>query len=226
MRNILTQWNALLYYITMPRKQKIVRRARLAKLPWLSIGIALILLIIGVALGNVLQQKIVPPTSQLEIGFASGKQTAQYLAIQTAASGTFTSANSEQGLWLLSLTNVAPRVLLLADRPRREVGSTNLEIFLHKVWNNVSSNSFSTRPPHAVLMIHDTNEEHEEAVVISLLKPEYDQDTGTLIYKTKILGRADPNTLDVMKDKDVTNFPENFDSPVLFIDAINFSGGF
>ncbi len=148
------------------------------------------------------------------------------MIVQTAASGTFTASPSEPETWLLSLSNIAPRVLLFTERPRREVGTTNIETFLNNTWNNPSSNNFNTKPPHAVLLIHDTNEGHEEAVVISLSKPEYNHETGTLIYKTKILGKGDPETLSVMKDKDVTNFPENFDSPVLFIDGISMPVGF
>ena len=206
----------------MPKKSKPVRRPNTHKLHLAPILIAFAVLILGIVIGSSWQRKSETPMA-MDMSHSESKDTT-LLFVQTAASGSFTSANSAQGMYILQLTNVRPSVLMFTDRPRRQVGSVNMDAFLQKAWDIKTPDNYATDPPNAVLMTHDTNEGHEEAVVITLSKPSYDAAAGTLTYMTKILGRTDASQLGVINDKDVSTFPDQFNDPALFIDDFGGAG--
>lgn len=202
--------------------KKPVRRPNTHRLQLAPLVIALAVLVLGIIAGAAWQRK--SDTTPIHLPSIPSQEPTDYLFVQTATGGTFTSANSEMGMYILALNNVSPRVLLYRKGTKDAVGSTNLETFLDK-FNTLGKNNSSDATTNAILITHDTNEGHEEAVALQLSQPTYDRDLGTLIFRTKIIGSADKRTLEVLHDKDISSFPEQFNDPVLFIDTFNTASG-
>lgn len=147
-----------------------------------------------------------------------------FLFVQTAASGRAdinpaagtpnageTPAPAGGASFLLTLEGHTGQTIYFSDRPDRAVGAIPTERFLKGL-------GFSADiPPNAALVAEF--ERGQGVVVLELIEPTWDPDTGTLIYGAEVLEGYEGSTLTpVLADQVAARLPAEFGPSALFID--------
>ena len=138
-------------------------------------------------------------------------QTVTHIFIQQGTGGSF--VNDGSGNYTLTMTDVVPYTIFFADRPARDVGFAPMDKFL-KGFDFGASN-----PPNAAIILPDENET-SDMVVVELTKPQYNNTTGTLTYKARLLKEYSFESVwfqDQISKVDAS-IPERFGRVVLVID--------
>jgi hypothetical protein len=135
----------------------------------------------------------------------SGKEVS-FMFVQEAANGTF--IKNADGNYTLTLLNVVPYTLYFSDRPEQIAGFAPMERFIA---------GFCWRSPNAALSLVDADEE-EDTVILTITKPLYDNETGTLTYTAKILEDLVEDRFSYHISRADAGIPEKFGRAALFID--------
>lgn len=148
-----------------------------------------------------------------------------FLFVQTAGSGTFTP-NPEAGTpeaggtptvgggadYLLTLEGHHGGTVYFSDRPERIFGNAPTQQFLDGL-------GFAPANPPNAALVTQTETGEDEAVVLELLNPSYDESSGTLTYGATILSEYQGEGLThVAAQQQDTELPESFGRASLFID--------
>lgn len=113
----------------------------------------------------------------------------EFLFVQSFASGSLTPKAGEEGVYVLELEQGGGQTIYFSDRPERIVGMVPMQQFLDGLGFTPES------PPNAAL-VAETEQGGEEIIVVELLDPRYDAESGTLTYDVRIL--ADVSQVDMM----------------------------
>lgn len=144
---------------------------------------------------------------------ASDDQTV-YLFVQSVEGGTFTPIDGTD-LYVLELTHAGAATLAFADRPARTVR-------LLPTTEALDAIGFVPEPPNAALVIGPAN---AEVIVLELLEGNYSAESGTLVYRVRLLAEADiPTFAGEMDGLTVIAPPERFGHASLFIDDTALDG--
>lgn len=165
-----------------------------------SICILIILALTGVALGaeNMLNE-------------ADGNDTTTHIFVQEGTNGSFINDGSDN--YTLTMTDVVPYTVFIADRPSRDVGLVPTDAFL--IGFDFSVNN----PPNAAIILSDENET-SDMVAVELTDPQYDNTTNTLTYAAKQLKESsfESGWFQDQKSNVDASIPEIFGRVVLVID--------
>jgi hypothetical protein len=148
----------------------------------------------------------------------SESEESGYLFLQSASSGILKPIG--ESTMVLLLEKVQPSTNYFSNRSSEtepQAGTIPTSTFIES-WNDPNdSNNFSNLPPNAALDVYDSSGEmHSMALVLSV--PVYDASAQTLRYRAKII----ENFSTVFEGREVsTDFPTEFQNPVLFIDNGN-----
>jgi len=147
----------------------------------------------------------------------NGKQIdnpdASLLFVQLATSGTF---QDKDGKKILTFVDVSPTTIYFADRPSRETGSLETDVFISTMWEEGDDN-FADDPPNAALEI--INEIGGPTVfIIELLSATYNPESHIVQYEINILEEATEGLSHYVLFNDI-KFPGTFDDSVLFVDG-------
>ena len=104
-------------------------------------------------------------------------ESAQFLAIQNAQSGTISEINSTS--YTLQLDDLADKIILFSDRPNRIVATQTIEDLVGN-WTR-GEDSFQVDPPNAASVVL-TDDEEDDAFEIELFDPTYDEDEKAIRY--------------------------------------------
>jgi hypothetical protein len=175
---------------------------------------------LGLSLGNrVSAQQATPAT------LAGEGDEPVFLFVQTAVSGRGelnpaagtpevdgTPVPAGGASLLVTLEGHSGQTIYFSDRPDRIVGATPTEQFLDTL-------GFSpTNPPNAALVAEF--QAGQGVVVLELIQPTYDPDTGTLTYGAEVLeGYEGENLTPVLTDQVAERLPAEFGASALFIDG-------
>lgn len=144
--------------------------------------------------------------------------TLQYLFVQSAVSGSFVPSDTEEDIYILSLNGAAPVTTYFSDRPYRLSGYITTSDFIAS-WNDASDDGFLKDPPNAAIQIAGATST-EDVVIVELLDVLYDQDAGTVKYRTKIVRKVnDSIELFHSRNDPAESIPANFGPVSLFIDS-------
>ena len=147
-----------------------------------------------------------------------------FMFVQTAASGRG-DANPSAGTpavdgtpvpgggasILLTLEGHTGQTIYFSDRPTREVGAVPTADFLKGLGFGAEN------PPNAALVAEF--ERGQGVVVLKLVEPTYDAETGTLVYGAEVLeGYEGENLTPVLADQVAARLPAAFGPAALFID--------
>ena len=141
----------------------------------------------------------------------SANQSETFIFVQEGSSGSF--VNDSSGNYTLTMNDVVPYTMYFADRPARDVGLAPMDKFL-KGFGFEANN-----PANAAIVLPDENET-SDMVVVMLSKPQYDNKTGTITYKARLLKEYlfESGWLQDQKSKVDASIPEKFGRVVLVID--------
>jgi hypothetical protein len=141
--------------------------------------------------------------------FSAGRAEANPAAGTPTTAGTPTPGGG--AAFLLTLEGHTGLTVYFSDRPDRVVGATPTGAFLDGF-------DFSPgNPPNAALV--SEFRAGQGVVVLELLTPSYDANTGTLIYGAEVLeGYAGENLTPVLADQVAERLPAEFGPSALFID--------
>lgn len=137
------------------------------------------------------------------------EEKTMFLFLQTSQGGTL--SDNGDGTFDLVLEGHHGGTIYFSDRPQRVFGVSPTDDFLETLGFPVDN------PPNAALLVDagDT----EDVAIVELFDPAYDEGTGRLTYKVKILAAYDENGLDHVANQ-ITDaeLPTAFDQATLFID--------
>jgi hypothetical protein len=132
-----------------------------------------------------------------------------FLFLQTSTGGTLVANND--GSFDLTLEGHHGGTIYFSDRPERVFGVSPTEDFLETL-------GFPKKnPPNAALLVNSGDK--EDVAIVELFDPVYDEQTGRLTYRVKLLAAYDETGLDhIAPEIDGSELPEEFDQATLFID--------
>ena len=130
-----------------------------------------------------------------------------FLAVMHAASGSFSPAGED---FVLTLRDLAPRVIAFADRPDRVAAELSTSAFID-AWRN----EYEGDPPNAALTVPSTGEA-AATIVLTLEPPELD---GRSVRFQAEQVTAPPQPLGRFRKHAVAPTPSHFDASSLFIDG-------
>jgi hypothetical protein len=104
--------------------------------------------------------------------------TAEFLSIQTAHSGSISQVN--ETVYTLELNNVSDSTIMFSDRPGRVIETVSTADFVGN-WTT-GTNSFSSDEPNDALIVENIQTGNLETYVIESSSPVYDTNTDTLTY--------------------------------------------
>jgi hypothetical protein len=141
--------------------------------------------------------------------FAAGRGELNPGAGTPVADGARTPAGGAS--FLLTLEGHTGQTIYFSDRPDRIVGAVPTEDFLDGL-------GFSpANPPNAALVAEFAT--GQGVVVLELIEPTYDPDTGTLVYGAEVLeGFGGDNLSPVLAEQVAERLPAEFGPAALFID--------
>jgi hypothetical protein len=132
-----------------------------------------------------------------------------FLFLQTSSGGTLVANND--GSYNLTLDGHHGGTIYFSDRPERVFGVSPTDDFLD------SLGFPKDNPPNAALLVNSGDE--EDVAIVELFDPVYDEQTGRLTYRVKLLEAYDESGLDhIAPEIDGSELPEAFDQATLFID--------
>jgi hypothetical protein len=141
--------------------------------------------------------------------FAAGRGEVNPAAGTPTADGTPVPAGGAR--FLLTLEDHTGQTVYFSDRPDRIVGATPTGDFLDNLGFSVSN------PPNAALVAEF--QAGQGVVVLELIEPTYDPDTGTLTYGAEVLaGYGGDNLTPVLAEQVNERLPADFGPTALFID--------
>jgi hypothetical protein len=141
--------------------------------------------------------------------FASGRGDMNPGAGTPVAAGTPTPAGGAS--FLLTLEGHTGQTIYFSDRPDRIVGAVPTEEFLDQLGFGVEN------PPNAALVGEFTA--GQGVVVLELIEPVYDPQTGTLVYGAEVLDAYEGGNLEpVTREQLEARLPAEFGPNALFID--------
>ena len=149
---------------------------------------------------------------------------ASFLFVQSAASGTF-AANSGAGTpaadgtptpgggadYLLTLEGHTGNTVFFSDRPERIFGEAPTQTFLANLGFGVAN------PPNAALVTNDADG-NEDILVVELVDPGYDPDSGTITYGVNLLSDYEGGLDFVANRQGDEDLAPSFGAASLFID--------
>lgn len=172
-------------------------------------GLALIclgLLFVGVFVGSKLWGTTVTPAPPV---------TGSSVYMQDAESATITQDEKNSRNYTLILANITPRTVQI--KAGKAVGTMDVKVFLDKGWDFATGRSRSEHVPHATLLTHNSTTGSEEALLLELTNPQYDEINNVLSYTVSFLSAAQDNVLRPLNDTDFSDFPKKITYPLLFI---------
>ncbi len=101
-----------------------------------------------------------------------------FIFIQEGFNGTFVKDKS--GNYTLTMNDVVPYTMFMADRPARDVGLAPMDKFL-KGFDFRAAN-----PPNAAIILPDENN-ISDMIAVELTNPQYNNTTQTLMYTAKLI---------------------------------------
>ncbi|MGC4105800.1 MAG: hypothetical protein QM753_05490 [Thermomicrobiales bacterium] len=137
-----------------------------------------------------------------------------FLFVQSAATGSFTASTTSSagtGTHTLTLNGHTGGTIYFSDRPERIFGNAPTGRFLEGIGFGEAD------PPNAALVVSSENDQ-QSVVVLELLNPAYDRDSGTLTYDANILTDYQGDGLSWQANQRDTEIPESFAASSLFID--------
>jgi hypothetical protein len=148
-----------------------------------------------------------------------------FMFLQTAASGrgeanpgagtpvvAGTPAPAGGASFLLTLEGHTGQTIYFSDRPAREVGAVPTADFLEGLGFSAEN------PPNAALVAEF--ERGQGVVVLELIQPAWDAETGTLVYGAEVLeGYQGENLTPVLAEQVAARLPTTFGPAALFIDS-------
>jgi hypothetical protein len=141
--------------------------------------------------------------------FAAGRGELNPGAGTPTAEGTPTPAGGAS--FLLTLEGHTGQTIYFSDRPDRIVGSSPTETFLDGFGFTPEN------PPNAALI--SEFRAGQGVVVVELIEPRYDAETGTLVYGAEVLeGYEGENLVPVVAEQVAERLPAEFGPAALFID--------
>lgn len=153
-----------------------------------------------------------------EAGSENPPDTLQYLFVQSADSGSFVPSKDEEDIYILTLNGTEPVTTFFSDRPYRLSGYITTSDFIAS-WDDTSDDGFLKDPPNAAIQIAGAPAA-ADVVIVELLGALYDQNAGTLKYRTKIVRKTnDSIELFHSRGDAAESIPENFGQVSLFIDS-------
>lgn len=137
-----------------------------------------------------------------------------FMFLQVFDSGTWTPKPDEEGTYVLTLNGTTAQTIYFSDRPDRVVGQVPMQQFLDALGFTPAN------PPNAALVAeHGEHSDHQEIVIIELLNPEYDIESGTLTYDAKVLADySDGGLAHFAPRQQDGDLSESFGAGSLFID--------
>jgi hypothetical protein len=120
-------------------------------------------------------------TATAQVATPAPAEPISLLFIQHAGPTTLTPGSGDRHT--LVMTGILDQTLYFADRPHRIAGAEPTASFVEQF-----AQAFATAPPNATLIGHlESGAHEEEAVVVELLDPVYDEAASTLTYQVRIL---------------------------------------
>jgi hypothetical protein len=107
-------------------------------------------------------------------------QAAEVTLLFVQSGGATTLTPGDGDIHTLTMTGVTGQTLYFSDRPARIAGTMPTEELV-AIW----AETFASSAPNGALIGHSAD--GEEAVVVELLDPVYDEAAGTLTYQIRIL---------------------------------------
>ena len=149
---------------------------------------------------------------------------ASFLFVQSATGGTF-AANPGAGTpsadgtpvagggadYLLTLEGHTGNTVFFSDRPERIFGTAPTQTFLANLGFGI------TNPPNAALVTNDA-EGNEDILVVELIEPGYDANSGTITYGVNILSDYEGGLDFVAQRQGDEDLAPTFGAASLFID--------
>ena len=145
-----------------------------------------------------------------EAGTADGD--AQFLFVQGFSAGLLSPKESETGVLVLELSGHVGQTISFSDRPRRLVGTVPTAQFLDGL-------GFTPAYPPNAALVAATSGGGEEILVVELLDPRYEENTGALTYDVRIPAENDGIDMTFGEDVHGSEHPEaSYGACHLFID--------
>ena len=143
-----------------------------------------------------------------------GGDVEQMLAVVNAGGGTFTETDSG---YLLTLTDIVPRVIWFVDRPARGTGTMPIDELVDVF--------FGSDPPNAALEVF-SDPAAGTVVIVELMNPRYDSDQGILELDARVLAdeQIPPISLRDHRARVSGDVPSEFGAAALFLDDVCTSG--
>ncbi len=132
-----------------------------------------------------------------------------FLFLQTSRGGSL--ADNGNGDYTLQLDGHHGGTIYFSDRPQRVFGVSPTDDFLAGLGFPAEN------PPNAALLVNAGDV--EDVAIVELFDPSYDENTGQLTYRVRILEAYDETGLEHIADQiDSSQLPTSFDQASLFID--------
>lgn len=145
---------------------------------------------------------------------------APVLFVQSFGGGTWTPISEDPTGFVLALTEVSDATVVVSDQPTT-VATTA------PTWESLEQIGFTPEDgPNAALVVQATG--GERVIAVQLLDPLYDSAGKTLVYTARLLEEAPAGPLALLGQRQQEagdeDFPEEFESGTLFIDASALGG--
>lgn len=152
---------------------------------------------------------------------ASGEESVkpEYLFVQTFTEGTWAAKAGEKGPVTVTLSGVTAQTVFFSDRPERQVGIAQTQIFLDGL-------GFTPDNPPNAAIVAELDGGEQDVLVLELLDPVYDADASTLTYDANVLENfSDTSFSSLALVSDDQAIPASFGAGSLFIDDCSDGSG-
>jgi hypothetical protein len=137
---------------------------------------------------------------------------AEVMFVQGYQRGSLAPASAGSGSLTLTLEDGLGQTVWFADRPSRKFGSVETGQFVE------GFNFSDENPPNAALVTEV--EGSEEILIVELMTPAYDQESRSITYEAKVLGRFDESESGQLTDPDaIEQDARELGASHLFIDS-------
>lgn len=162
-------------------------------------------------------QDATPEAVSGETGAAAVKP--EYLFVQTFAEGTWAAKEGEDGTVMVTLSGVTAQTVFFSDRPERQVGIAQTQIFLDGL-------GFTPDNPPNAAIVAELDGGEQDVLVLELLDPVYDAAASTLTYDANVLENfSDTSFSSLALISDDQSIPSSFGAGSLFIDDCSDGSG-
>lgn len=164
----------------------------------------------GVDFHRVAAEQATPASSPT----AENDEHVSYMFVQTFGTGSIDAATEGVPTLLLVADHLAGQTLYFSDRPDRIVGMVPTEKFLGTEAGSSGFGFTESNPPNAALVLPDS-----KVLVVELIDPKYDSDTGQVRYQLRVLDDLSQIDLELETEPLTTaNAVGDFTAASLFID--------